>query len=246
MAKIAPAFHSKVTRAPALFQTVVEPRPDRTRIISSNRWCCGSSLLARRDLADVAVVGGARGLVVDEHALAALARPRLQFDGAQVRHVLRADDVEPLAAHEAQIGRILLGLEFVRQFLRDDRVLGHGCPPGRSLLCSCVSAAGGMPQCAPLQCRAAASRQSACREPRRCPRWLARDTCAVMLAPTMDIDAAAHPRYACKRCLQQRNRGACAGRSSAWHGSSSLPFWSCCCCPICSCRSIASSIRSRP
>jgi hypothetical protein len=37
MAKIAPAFHSKVTRAPASFHTVVEPRPDRIRIISSNR-----------------------------------------------------------------------------------------------------------------------------------------------------------------------------------------------------------------
>ena len=43
--EIAPAFHSKVTRAPALFHTAVEPRPDKTRIISSNRWCCGSSVL---------------------------------------------------------------------------------------------------------------------------------------------------------------------------------------------------------
>jgi hypothetical protein len=84
--------------------------------------------LARRDLADVAVVRRARGLVVDDHALAALARPRLELDRAQIGHVLRADDVEPLAAHEAQIGRILLGLEFVRQFLRDDCVLGHGGP----------------------------------------------------------------------------------------------------------------------
>ena len=105
-------------------------------------------LAARRDLADVAVVGGARGLVVDEHALAALARPRLQFGGAQVRHVLCADDVEPLAAHEAQIGRILFGLEFVRELLRDDRVLGHGCPPGGSLHRSGLPAAGDGEQCA--------------------------------------------------------------------------------------------------
>src|SRR5262249_47695756 len=69
---------------------------------------------------------GARGLVIDEHALAVLARPGLELDGAQVRHVLRADDVEPLAAHEAQVRRILLGLELVRQLLRDQRILGHG------------------------------------------------------------------------------------------------------------------------
>ena len=45
MAKIAPAFHSKATLAPALFHTVVEPRPVSTRIISSKRWCCGVSFL---------------------------------------------------------------------------------------------------------------------------------------------------------------------------------------------------------
>src|SRR5262249_47959752 len=82
-------------------------------------------LLAGRDLTDVAVIGGARGFVVDEHALAALARPRLELDGAQIGYVLRADDVEPFPAHEAQIRRILLGLELVRQVLRDGRVLRH-------------------------------------------------------------------------------------------------------------------------
>ena len=45
IAKIDPAFHSKVTRAPELFQTVVEPRPVSTMIISSNRWWRGSSFL---------------------------------------------------------------------------------------------------------------------------------------------------------------------------------------------------------
>src|SRR5437660_278722 len=93
----------------------------------------GAELASRRDLADIAVVRGARGLVVDEHALAGAARPRLELDRAQIRHILRADDVEPLAAHEAQIRRILLGLELVRQLLRDDRFLGHCRLPGYRL-----------------------------------------------------------------------------------------------------------------
>src|SRR5262249_14860259 len=84
--------------------------------------------LPRRDLADVAVIRGARGLVVDEHALAVLARPGLELDRAQVGHVLRADDVKPLGAHEPQIGRVLLGLELVGHLLRDDRILGHRGP----------------------------------------------------------------------------------------------------------------------
>src|SRR5712671_4028193 len=83
--------------------------------------------------------------MVDEHALAALAGPGFQFDGAQIRHVLRADDVEPFLAHEAQIGRILLGLEFVRQVLRDDRVLGHGRSPRVSSWCSSGGRLAAMP-----------------------------------------------------------------------------------------------------
>jgi hypothetical protein len=47
MAKIEPAFHSKVTRDPAMFQTVVEPRPDRIMIISSNKCRRGSVFLPR-------------------------------------------------------------------------------------------------------------------------------------------------------------------------------------------------------
>ena len=39
-----PRFHSNVTLAPALFHTVVEPRPARIMIISSNRWRCGASV----------------------------------------------------------------------------------------------------------------------------------------------------------------------------------------------------------
>ena len=80
-------------------------------------------LLPRRDLADVAVVGVARVLVVDDDAFGVAARPRLQVDGAQVGDVLRVDDIEALVAHEAHIGRILLGPELVRQFLGNDEIL---------------------------------------------------------------------------------------------------------------------------
>src|SRR6266566_209544 len=82
-------------------------------------------LLAWRDLANITIIGGARRLMVDEHPIAVPARPGLELDRTQVRHVLRADDVEALGAHEAQIRGVLLGLELVRQFLRDDCVLGH-------------------------------------------------------------------------------------------------------------------------
>ena len=80
-------------------------------------------LLPRRDLADVAVVGIARVLVVDDDAFGVAPRPRLQIDGAQIWDVLRVDDVEALVAHEAHIGRILLGPKLVRQFLGDDEIL---------------------------------------------------------------------------------------------------------------------------
>ena len=56
---------------------------------------------------------------------AAAPRPGLQLDGVQVRHVVRADDVEALVAHPAGVGRLLLGGEFLRQLFRDDGVLGH-------------------------------------------------------------------------------------------------------------------------
>ena len=59
-------------------------------------------LLARRDLADVAVVGGARGVVIDVDAGAAAPRPGLQLDGAQVAHIMRADDVETFLAYPAR------------------------------------------------------------------------------------------------------------------------------------------------
>src|ERR1043165_4718849 len=63
-------------------------------------------LAAGRDLADVAVVRGARRLVVDEHALAAAPRPRLELARAQIGPVMRADDVETLLPHPARIGAV--------------------------------------------------------------------------------------------------------------------------------------------
>ncbi len=70
-------------------------------------------LSARGDLADIAVVRGSRGFVIDEDALAAAARPGLQLDVTQIAHVMPADDIEALLGHPARIGRILLGLEFL-------------------------------------------------------------------------------------------------------------------------------------
>ncbi len=120
--------------------------------------------LARGDLADIAVVRGARGFVVDEYAPSTLARPWLELDGAQVRHVVSTDDVEPLAAHVAQIGLLRLGLEFVREFLRDDRVLGHGSSPPL-WCCSDLAAASRL-----LQCRRGAEVAAAQRRDRVCLR----------------------------------------------------------------------------
>src|SRR5579864_8346807 len=77
------------------------------------------------DLADIAVVRGARGLMIDEYTAPAAPHPRLQFDRAQVRHVMRADNVEAFALHPAEVGRVLFGRELVREFIRRDGVLGH-------------------------------------------------------------------------------------------------------------------------
>src|SRR5215470_2934476 len=81
--------------------------------------------LAGRDLADIAIVRGARSLMIDEHGIATTPRPGFELDRAQARNVMRADDVEPLAAHEAQIGRVLLGGELLRQLVGNDCVFGH-------------------------------------------------------------------------------------------------------------------------
>ena len=82
-------------------------------------------LLAGRDFHDIAVVGDARGVVIDEHRIAAAPRPGLQVDGAQIAHIERRDDVEAFGLDPAGVGRLLLGREFLRQFLGNDGVLGH-------------------------------------------------------------------------------------------------------------------------
>jgi hypothetical protein len=81
------------------------------------------------NLADVAVVRGARGLVVHEHAAAAAPRPGLQLDGVQVLHIGRADEVEPFAGHPAGVGRLLFGGEFFREIVGNDGVFGHVISP---------------------------------------------------------------------------------------------------------------------
>src|SRR5262249_49452229 len=93
----------------------------------------GRERSARGNFAHIAVVRGARGFVVDERPAGAAPRAGLQLDGAQVRDIMRADDVEALIAHPAQIGRVLFSGEFVRQFLRDDGVLGHAMLPATRL-----------------------------------------------------------------------------------------------------------------
>ena len=84
-----------------------------------------SELLARRDLADVAVVRRARRIMVQEHAAPAAPRPGLELDGVQVRHVKRADDLQPFRTHPPRVRGFLLGGELLRQIFGDDCVLGH-------------------------------------------------------------------------------------------------------------------------
>src|SRR4051812_16471779 len=79
-------------------------------------------LAARRDLADIAIVAGARSIVVEKDRAAATARPGLEVDGAQVADVVGAPHLQPLLAHPAQIGGVLLGLELLRQLIGHDRI----------------------------------------------------------------------------------------------------------------------------
>ena len=83
-------------------------------------------LAAGRDLADVAVVGRAGSLVIDEYAAAAAPRPRLQLDGFQVRHEVGGDDVEAFVAHPALVSGLLLGRELGDQIGAGDG-LSRGC-----------------------------------------------------------------------------------------------------------------------
>src|SRR5262245_715963 len=84
-------------------------------------------LATRRDLADIAVVAGARGIVVEKDRAAAAALPGLEVDGAQVTHIVGAAHLKPLLAHPAQVGGVLLGLELRRQIIRHDGPLCRSC-----------------------------------------------------------------------------------------------------------------------
>ena len=75
--------------------------------------------LAGRNLAHIAIVRRARGVMVEVHPFAAASRPGLEIHGVQVLHIEGADDLETLFAHPARIGRFLLGGELAGEFLRD-------------------------------------------------------------------------------------------------------------------------------
>ena len=62
-------------------------------------------LAARRDLHDIAVIGRARGVVVDEDRVAATARPGLHVDLVKARHINTVDDIQALTGDEARIRR---------------------------------------------------------------------------------------------------------------------------------------------
>src|SRR5262249_20969814 len=92
-------------------------------------------LAARRDFADIAIVAGARSIVVEKDRTAAAGRPGLELSGAQVGHVVAAPHLEQLLAHPAQIGGVLLGLELLRQVIGYDGV-GAQCGPVAHLSCT--------------------------------------------------------------------------------------------------------------
>ena len=82
-------------------------------------------LSAGRDLADVAVVRRAGGVVVQDDAFAATPRPRFQFNGVEIRNVEGADDVEPLRADPACVGGLPLGRELLRELFGNDCRFRH-------------------------------------------------------------------------------------------------------------------------
>src|SRR3989454_7019314 len=79
-----------------------------------------------RDFAHVAVVRGPRGGVIEVDAGSSAPYPRLQRNGAQVRDVVRADDVQTFASHPARVRRVFFGRKLLCEFFRDDSVSSHG------------------------------------------------------------------------------------------------------------------------
>src|SRR5204863_8219069 len=78
-----------------------------------------------RDFAHVAVVRGPRGVVIEIDPGPSAPCPRLQRNGAQVRNVVRADDVQTLASHPARVRRVFFGRELLCEFFWDDSVSSH-------------------------------------------------------------------------------------------------------------------------
>src|SRR6266850_3483161 len=79
-----------------------------------------------RYLAHIAIVRGPRGVVIEIDAGSSAPCPRLQRNGAQVRNVVRADDVQAFASHPARVRRVFFGREPLCEFFRDDSVSSHG------------------------------------------------------------------------------------------------------------------------
>ncbi len=86
-------------------------------------------LAAGGNLADIAIVGGTRSVVVHKHGAAAPSRPRLQLDRVEIRNVEALNDIEAFGSHPARIGRVFFCREFLCQLLRNDCVFLHLSPP---------------------------------------------------------------------------------------------------------------------
>src|SRR5581483_1294789 len=82
-------------------------------------------LAARGDFADIAVVGGARSVVVHVDALAAAPRPRFELHGVEILHVNRRNNVEPFLGDPARVGGLFFRRKFLRQFVRYNGVFCH-------------------------------------------------------------------------------------------------------------------------
>ena len=84
----------------------------------------GAELLCRRDLAHVAVVRGARRIVVEVNALALAPGPWLQLHRIEVLDVERVDDVEAFLADPGEIRRVFLAGELLGHLFRYKRLVG--------------------------------------------------------------------------------------------------------------------------
>ena len=80
-------------------------------------------LLARRNLADIAIVRRPRGIVVQVDTPPAATRPGFELHRVQVGYVHRIDDVQPLGRDPAGVGRRFFGFELLGDGVRDQGVL---------------------------------------------------------------------------------------------------------------------------